>query len=81
MRAWGYLEYKEPLTEKQMSDYELKPAIKEAVAEKQPSFSTPQKESEGSKKPSVMENLRKKMAQIAKADAQQSKNHEKEARE
>lgn len=81
MRAWGYLEYKEPLTEKQMSDYELKPAIKEAVAEKQPSFSTPQKESEGCKKPSVMENLRKKMAQIAKADAQQTKNHEKEARE
>lgn len=81
MSAWGYLEYKEPLTEKQMSDYELKPAIIEAVAEKQPSFSTPQKESEGCKKPSVMENLRKKMAQIAKADAQQSKNHEKEARE
>lgn len=81
MQAWGYLEYKEPLTEKQMSEYELKPAIQEAVVEKQPSFSTPQKEMEGCKKPSVMENLRKKMAQIAKADAQQTKNHEKGVRE
>ena len=81
MQAWGYLEYKEPLTEKQMSEYELKPAIQEAVVEKQPSFSTPQKERDECKKPSVMENLRKKMAQIAKADAQQTKNHEKGVRE
>ena len=81
MQAWGYLEYKEPLTEKQMSEYELKPAIQEAVVEKQPSFSTPPKEKDGCKKPSVMENLRKKMAQIAKADAQQTKNHEKGVRE
>ena len=26
MQAWGYLEYPKPLTEKQMSDYELRPA-------------------------------------------------------
>ena len=25
MRAWGYVEYEKPLTEKQMKDYELKP--------------------------------------------------------
>ena len=26
MLAWGYLEYAGPLTEKEMNDYELKPA-------------------------------------------------------
>lgn len=83
MEAWGYLEYAKPLTEKQMSDYELKPAIHEAVAKEQPSFSVPKKDAEkvSDKKPSVMENLRKKQAQIAKADAKQTKTHEKGVRE
>lgn len=83
MQAWGYLEYAEPLTEKQMSDYELKPAAKEAAAKEQPSFSMPKKEAGNvsGKKTSVMENLRKKQAQIANTDVTKAKTQEKEARE
>ncbi len=83
MQAWGYLEYAEPLTEKQMSDYELKPAVKEAAAKEQPSFSMQKKETGNvsDKKPSVMENLRKKQAQIANADVAKSRTQEKGARE
>lgn len=83
MQAWGYLEYAEPLTEKQMSDYELKPAVKEAAAKEQPSFSMQKKETGNvsDRKPSVMENLRKKQAQIANADVAKSRTQEKGARE
>lgn len=83
MQAWGYVEYEKPLTEKQMKDYELKPAVREAVAKEQPSFSMPEKqvEKDTGKKKSVMENLRRKQAQIAKADVKQTKSHEKGARE
>ncbi len=83
MKAWGYLEYAKPLTEKQMSDYELNPAIHETVAKEQPSFSTPKIEADkvSDRKLSVMENLHKKQAQIAKADAKQSKMCEKGVRE
>ena len=83
MQAWGYVEYKKPLTEKQMNDYELKPAVHEAVAKEQPSFSMSEKpvEKETGKKKSVMENLRKKQAQIAQADVKKIKSHDKGARE
>ncbi len=83
MQAWGYVEYKKPLTEKQMKDYELKPAIREAVAKEQPSFSVPEKpaEKETGKKKSVMENLRRKQAQIAQADVKKAKSHDKGARD
>ena len=83
MQAWGYVEYKKPLTEKQMNDYELKPAVHEAVAKEQPSFSVSEKpvEKETGKKKSVMENLRKKQAQIAQADVKKTKSHDKGARE
>lgn len=83
MQAWGYVEYKKPLTEKQMNDYELKPAVREAVAKEQPSFSVSEKpvEKETGKKKSVMENLRKKQAQIAQADVKKTKSHDKGARE
>lgn len=82
MQAWGYLEYEKPLTEKQMNDYELKPAVYEAVVKEQPSFLMPEKvEKDAGKKKSVMENLRRKQAQIAKAVEKKSKTHEKEARE
>ena len=83
MQAWGYVEYEKPLTKKQMQDYELKPAVREAVAKEQPSFSVSEKpvEKETGKKKSVMENLRRKQAQIAKAEVKKEKSHEKGARE
>lgn len=83
MQAWGYVEYKKPLTEKQMNDYELKPEVREAVAREQPSFSVSEKpvEKETGKKKSVMENLRKKQVQIAQADVKKTKSHDKGARE
>lgn len=83
MQAWGYVEYKKPLTEKQMNDYELKPEVREAVAKEQPSFSVSEKpvEKETGKKKSVMENLRKKQVQIAQADVKKTKSHDKGARE
>ena len=34
LKAWGYVEYEKPLTEKQASDYELKPAVKVETREK-----------------------------------------------
>lgn len=82
MEAWGYLEYKQPLSPKEMSDYELKPAVAEAVAKEQPSFALSEKKSEkqSSKKPSLMENLRRKQAQIADSGKSQAKEHEKEVR-
>lgn len=79
MQAWGYVEYEKPLTEKQMKDYELKPAVREAVAKEQPSFSV--SENETGKKKSVMENLRRKQAQIAQTDVKKTKSQEKGARE
>ena len=86
MEAWGYLDYEKPLTEKQMTDYELKPALQEAVAQKQSSFSLPKEKTDKEagkprKKQSVMENLRKKQAQIANAEKKNTKIHEKGARE
>lgn len=61
-RAWGYLEYKQPLTEKQISDYELRAATP-AVQEKEHT--------------SVLDTLRKKQAEI-KASAPKKKPKAKE---
>jgi hypothetical protein len=83
MMAWGYLEYEKPLTDRQMSDYELKPALREAVAVGQPSFVMQKKDAEkvSDKKPSLIENLRKKQSEIAKTGVNQKTVHEKGARE
>ena len=57
MQAWGYLEYHKPLTEKQASDYELRPAgtnhIKDASLAEQ-----------SGKKKSLLQDLHEKQAML-----------------
>ena len=57
LQAWGYLEYAEPLSQKEMKEYELK-----AVSASVTRVNTPEKQTE--KKKSVLANLHKKQAQI-----------------
>ena len=54
MQAWGYLEYAKPLTEKETSDYELKPAPAAARTASIPEQPAP---SSSEKKESVLEAL------------------------
>ena len=58
LQAWGYLEYAEPLSQKEMKEYELK-AISASVTR----VNTPEKQTE--KKKSVLADLHKKQAQIS----------------
>lgn len=67
MQAWGYLEYAQPLTEKQLSDYELRKPPVQHFKKEQTAIACPAKEVEADhgKKASVMDNLRKKQALIS----------------
>lgn len=58
LQAWGYLEYAEPLSQKEMKDYELK-----AVSASVTRVNTPEKQIE--RKKSVLADLHKKQAQIS----------------
>ena len=58
LQAWGYLEYAEPLSQKEMKDYELK-----AVSASVTRVNTLEKQTE--KKKSVLADLHKKQAQIS----------------
>ena len=58
LQAWGYLEYAEPLSQKEMKDYELK-----AVSASVTRVNTPEKQTV--KKKSVLADLHKKQAQIS----------------
>lgn len=58
LQAWGYLEYVEPLSQKEMKDYELK-----AVSASVTRVNTPEKQTE--RKKSVLADLHKKQAQIS----------------
>ncbi len=58
MLAWGYLEYAKPLTEKEASDYELKPAP--ARMSKDEALSSPEK------KPSVLKELAEKKGEVTR---------------
>ena len=58
LQAWGYLEYAEPLSQKEMKEYELK-----AVSASVTRVNTPEKQKE--KKKSVLADLHKKQAQIS----------------
>ena len=58
LQAWGYLEYAEPLSQKEMKDYELK-----AVSASVTRVNTPEKQTE--RKKSVLADLHKKQAQIS----------------
>ena len=81
MQAWGYVEYKEPLTSKQMSDYELKPAAGQSVSREvqmeRPAAKTAERSEKGAdvpkphaeKKKSVLADLRAKQALIAGTSA------------
>lgn len=61
MLAWGYLEYVKPLTEKEMNDYELKPASGDCKKEKTETVSDTLLSPE--ERPSVMKELKEKQAQ------------------
>lgn len=58
IKAWGYIEYSEPLTEKQVKDYELKPALTVEMKEKSPVKDTHEKKS-------VLADLKAKQAFVA----------------
>lgn len=58
LQAWGYLEYAEPLSQKEMKEYELK-----AVSASVTRVNTPEEQTE--KKKSVLADLHKKQAQIS----------------
>lgn len=58
LQAWGYLEYAEPLSQKEMKEYELK-----AVSASVTRVNTPEKQTE--KKKSVLADLHKKQTQIS----------------
>ena len=58
MLAWGYLEYARPLTEKEASDYELKPAP--ARIAKDEALSSPEE------KPSVLKELAEKKGEVTR---------------
>ena len=57
-KAWGYIEYPDPLTEKQVKDYELKPALTVEMKEKSPVKDTHEKKS-------VLADLKAKQAFVA----------------
>ena len=58
LQAWGYLEYAEPLSQKEVKEYELK-----AVSDSVTRVNTPEKQTE--KKKSVLADLHKKQAQLS----------------
>ena len=69
MQAWGYLEYAKPLTEKEASDYELKPASATVRAQapiEQSDHAAPEK------KRSVLQELQNQTEQPRKKSAQKS---------
>ena len=61
--AWGYIEYAKPLSDKQISDYELKPALGFPVVSQEHHVSLPET---GHGKKSVLEDLRRKQLQISR---------------
>jgi hypothetical protein len=68
MEALGYLEYRKPLTEKEMSDYELKPA--RARLRERDVLREPEKEVRtGPEKKSVLRNLESKKPQKREKEA------------
>ena len=76
MQAWGYLEYTKPLTEKEASDYELKPAPAAARTASIPEQSGP---SSPKKKESVLEALHTQVESPKEKQAQKTtqKSHKK----
>lgn len=58
MLAWGYLEYASPLTEKEVRDYELKPAPSKATRDE--ILSSPEE------KPSVLKELAEKKGEVTR---------------
>ena len=62
LRAWGYVEYAQPLTQQQMDDYELKPVPAAEEKTKAPKRQT-------GRKKSVLADLHEKQEQIAGAAA------------
>ena len=76
MQAWGYLEYAKPLTEKEASDYELKPAPAAAKAIAAPEQSA---RSASEKKHSVLQELQAQIDKPTQKSAQKStqKSHKK----
>ena len=78
MQAWGYLEYAKPLTEKEASDYELKPAPAATRTASIPEQSVP---SSPEKKESILEALhaqaeRPKQKQVQKGTKKSHKKKE-----
>ena len=69
MLAWGYLEYAKPLTEKEASDYELKPAPAAVRAQDPIRQSAP---ASPEKKHSVLQELQAQTEQPRKKSAQKS---------
>ena len=68
MEAWGYLEYRKPLTAKEMSDYELRPA--RARLRERDVFGEPEKEVRTSpEKKSVLRDLESKKPQVREKEA------------
>ena len=69
MLAWGYLEYAKPLTEKEASDYELRPAPAAVRAQDPVEQSAP---ASPEKKHSVLQELQAQVEQPKKKSAQKS---------
>ena len=69
MLAWGYLEYAKPLTEKEASDYELRPAPVAVRAQDPVEQSDP---ASPEKKLSVLQELQAQAEQPRKKSAQKS---------
>ena len=67
MQAWGWLEYAKPLTEKEASDYELKPA---PPAEKSREVSERTASPASEQKPSVLKELQETARKIKEKTAQ-----------
>ena len=76
MQAWGWLEYAKPLTEKEASDYELRPAPDVVKAKDSPEQSAP---SFPGKKHSVLQELQAQAEKTTQKSAQKStqKSHKK----
>jgi hypothetical protein len=76
MQAWGWLEYAKPLTEKEASDYELRPAPAAAEAIATPEQSAP---SSPEKKTSVLQELHSQAGKTKEKPTQKSvqKTHKK----
>lgn len=70
MQAWGYLEYPEPLTQKQAADYELRPAGRSHTKETSRS-------EQGGKKKSILQDLHEKQAMLERQKKAATQTHKK----